>query len=120
MTYDLDLLCTNRVQRGPNGTMFVYFGLVYHRPVRLCKDYERPSSVTVGMLDAYITRWYSWGIQKLSPHTSRANIEFSVCVGRGGGGEGLGGYSLEVKTQNHLSAKICLNLNFRGGGGGRG
>ena len=54
MTYDLDLLCTNRVQRGPNGTMLVYFGLVYHRPVRLCKDYERPSSVTVGMLDAYI------------------------------------------------------------------
>ena len=31
---------------------------------------------------------------------------------------GGGGYSMEVKTQKLLSAKICLNLNYRMGEGG--
>ena len=59
------------------------------------------------------TRWCPWGIQ----------ILVSTCVL----GQDLpkfifslwgGGYSGQVKSEKSWSAKICLNFNFRGGGGG--
>ena len=60
-----------------------------------------------------VTRWYPLEYRYYSPHTSWAKVCLILHF------QGLVFWA-KLKTQNTLSAKICLNFHFHGGGGGGG